>query len=209
MRTRRLNQSVISLVFVFGLYMASMLTRRAINQQQNEDEIKTVSSEVNKTFDHFIKAIETETDWNVHITSGKRSRAEQEKLYHQNKKNAKPGTSKHELGLALDINLYSTFTLQHIRKADSKSAWEATGVPAIAKRFGLKWGGEFRTYHYPVHFEITKKAFGNSPENNNAHLPEDEHCKVCNPPLDQDFLKAHFQNSFGVTFLPYIKMAVR
>lgn len=209
MHKRQLNQSLISLLFVIGLYLVSMLTRREINQQQNKNEIEAVALGVHKTFDDFVKAIEKETDWNVHITSGKRSRAEQEKLYNQNKKNAKPGTSKHELGLAIDINLYSTFTLKHVRKSDTKATWEATGVPAIAKRFGLKWGGEFRAYHDPVHFEITKTAYGISPENNNAHLEEDEHCKVSNRLMDQDFLNAHFQNSFAVTFLPYIKMAVR
>ena len=81
MRTRRFNQSIINLIFVIGLYIASMLTRREMNQKKNEDEIETFSLEEHKTFTNFIKAIETETYWNVHITSGKRTRAEQQKLY--------------------------------------------------------------------------------------------------------------------------------
>jgi len=39
-------------------------------------------------------------------------------------------------------------------KGHSKSSWESTGAPDVARGMGFRWGGDFKSYHDPVHFEL-------------------------------------------------------
>ena len=79
---------------------------------------------------------------NVYITSAKRSRRDQERLYARFTAGlskypaAKPGTSTHELGMAFDLGNVDPRLL---RKAGL--LWE---------RWGGRWGGRF---HDAIHFE--------------------------------------------------------
>ena len=106
-------------------------------------------------FEALFKAIEKETAYRVLVTSGYRSYEDQVLLKKQNSKNATPGRSPHQYKRAMDINLISVNGL--IRKSDSKETWIATGVPQLAKERGFRWGGDFKTYHDPVHFELLSK----------------------------------------------------
>ncbi len=109
--------------------------------------------------------------YRVIITTGYRSFEKQVELKKENSKNASPGLSMHNYGLAIDINLQRGTELW--RKRDTKEKWIQTGIPQMAKNMGLFWGGDFKTYHDPVHFEIdmdgakllaqAKKQFGNDP----------------------------------------------
>lgn len=76
------------------------------------------------------------------IVSGYRSLEEQERLYRQGREdpgeivtNAKPGTSWHNYALAFDVTPPS----------------EAAGREG--ERLGLRWGGRFRSFKDPNHFE--------------------------------------------------------
>jgi hypothetical protein len=151
-KTTKANLIVYLLIII--LYFITMHVQKLVNQYDNVDELDLLETDPQITFNNFISAVESETEWNVNITSGKRTPEQQAELKRQNPKNASAYNSKHVYGLAIDINLYSTYTLQYIRKADTKATWLSTGVPEIAKRFGLKWGGDFKTYHDPVHFEF-------------------------------------------------------
>ena len=115
--------------------------------------IKTLNPSVQATAIAFINRIETETGYSVIITSANRTFAKQAALKKENPKNAAAGASKHNFGVAWDINLYQGKTF--VRKADSKEKWLNTGVPQIAASMGLKWGGmAFEGYYDPVHFEV-------------------------------------------------------
>jgi len=105
-------------------------------------------------FRSLFKEIEAQTAYRVLVTSGFRSNKAQARLHKQNSKNAKPGRSKHNHRLAMDINLVKFG--QIVRKADSKELWLSTGVPQLAKDKGFRWGGDFRGYHDPVHFELRR-----------------------------------------------------
>lgn len=76
------------------------------------------------------------------ITSGVRSRQEQQQLYRQRGRNpypvARPGMSKHELGRAVDVSADRS-TLEVLARY-----WESWG--------GI-WGGRWRSAD-PVHFEF-------------------------------------------------------
>lgn len=99
----------------------------------------------------FIKAVEDRTGYKVIITSAGRSIQEQAKLYEENSSNAKPGSSYHEFGMAVDINAQKGTTV--LKKSTPVADWVGSGIPAIAKEFGLRWGGDFTSYHDPVHFD--------------------------------------------------------
>ena len=107
-------------------------------------------------FNAFIHDIEKETDWKILITSGYRTVEEQKILKKRDARNARAGQSKHNFGKAIDINLYQStwITGKWVLKSSSKKHWEDSGVLKIAKRYNLKWGGDFKLYYDPVHFEI-------------------------------------------------------
>ncbi len=65
---------------------------------------------------------------------------------------AKPGYSKHNLGVAIDFAV--TIAGVKYTSKKSKSQWEATGVPGIIKSNGLVWGGDFRTNYDPIHMHL-------------------------------------------------------
>lgn len=92
--------------------------------------------------------------YTVIVTSTVRSFSEQVLLYNENHKNAVPGTSKHESGRAIDLNIRDAAG-NAFMKSTSKAKWIATGIPALAKSMGFKWGGDsFGSYYDPVHFEL-------------------------------------------------------
>lgn len=80
----------------------------------------------------------------AYVTSGKRGRALQRKLYldwvsgRSRYPAAVPGTSKHELGLAFDLG-----GLDDSQLAQLGAIWES---------WGGRWGGRFRDSD-PIHFE--------------------------------------------------------
>ena len=84
----------------------------------------------------------------IRVTSAKRSTAQQAALYARRGALtypvARPGTSKHELGLAVDLALVG---------ARNSSAWAAIGEEG--ERQGLRWGGRFSKPD-PVHFELAE-----------------------------------------------------
>lgn len=93
--------------------------------------------------------------YKVRFTSTLRTFKEQQALYNQGRTtrgkivtNAKPGESWHNYGLAVDIVLF---------KGQSYIWDPPSNMVAIFKRYGWKWGGDFRTFKDPPHFE---KTFG-------------------------------------------------
>lgn len=138
---------------------------------QHESFMKDLHPSYRNKFRQFIKDVEA-SGWKVIITSGYRSFEKQAQLKKENPKNAAPGRSRHNYGLAIDINAQSGS--KWLRKASSKEAWTKSGIVAIAERHGLKWGGSFAGYWDPVHFEVplnmdnlvaqAKKQFGSDPK---------------------------------------------
>jgi hypothetical protein len=82
----------------------------------------------------------------IKISSGKRSTTQQASLYANRASNplpvARPGTSKHEKGEAVDVVPTG---------ARTSSVWAAIGE--AGEREGLRWGGRF-TKRDPPHFEL-------------------------------------------------------
>ena len=139
------------LTYIFGLEWY-----RGYRNQQQLAEIKLVNVENYQVFKNFIEEVEAKTDWNVLIVSAYRSEAEQEILKQVNAKNASAGKSKHNFAKAIDICLYKRKFIfsRWLLKSSSKKRWEESGIVEIANKYNLNWGGNFKNYHDPVHFEI-------------------------------------------------------
>ena len=72
----------------------------------------------------------------------------------QNSKNATPGYSPHNYAYAVDMNVRDTNGKVYLKK--ERKPWVESGIPAIAKSFNMRWGGDFATYVDCVHFDVTR-----------------------------------------------------
>jgi len=128
---------------------------RFINRSEL-NELAGMNEDYASRFENLVNDIEKESGWKVYIISGLRTKDEQNQLKRDNPANAAANKSRHVMGRAIDINLYKREGLNFIwlKKGSSKALWRKTGVAEIAKRYQLLWGGTYRNYHDPVHFEI-------------------------------------------------------
>ena len=145
-----------SLFFIWVFIGIAIRINVKVTNWRRLSEIEEVDPGSYRIFSKFIDDIEDETDWNVLIISGLRSREKQKELLRENSKNAAIDKSRHVLGRAIDINLYQRNWLWRIwlKKYNSSRDWRNTGVVRISEKHGLLWGGSYRSYHDPVHFEI-------------------------------------------------------
>jgi hypothetical protein len=156
---KRLKLLILILIATFFLWIlvgVGIWIDVKITNWRRLSEIEDVSASSYRTFSRFIDDIESETEWNVKIISGLRSKEKQRELMRENAKNASVEKSRHVMGRAIDINLYKKNWVTRIwlKKFNSKKDWRNTGVVKISEKYGLLWGGSYRSYHDPVHFEI-------------------------------------------------------
>ncbi len=148
--------TLFALILLWLLVGMVILVKVKVTNWKRLNEIEEVNAASYRTFSRFIDEIEDKTDWSVEIISGLRSREKQKELQRENAKNASVDKSRHVLGRAIDINLYQKNWLWRIwlKKFNSKKDWRNSGVVKISEKYGLLWGGSYRSYHDPVHFEI-------------------------------------------------------
>jgi hypothetical protein len=154
-----LETLLITAVIVACLLIFYIPLTNFYHKQSNEKallDIKKVDVTSYETFKAFINHVEDHTDWRVQIVSGYRDKAHQAQLKKKNPKNAKPGKSKHNMGKAIDINVFQANGIfcKRLVKGSSKEDWQESEITQIAKQYNLRWGGDFKNYHDPVHFEI-------------------------------------------------------
>jgi hypothetical protein len=127
-----------------------------LDDPAQEAYIQNLHAFARPRFRQFIRAVEAQTGWKVIIASGYRTFAKQLQLWNENHSNGTPGGSYHNYGMALDINVRKGNIQLH--KSDSSAAWYSTGVPQLAEAMGFEWGGggNFGSYHDPVHFDVRK-----------------------------------------------------
>ena len=71
-----------------------------------------------------------------------------------NSKNAAPGFSQHNYGLAIDINIETpASTTKRTLLKSNKTPWIEEGIDKVATDAGLRWGGNFSGYIDCVHFD--------------------------------------------------------
>lgn len=90
-----------------------------------------------------------------------------------NENNASPGKSLHNYALAFDANI--TDPNGRTFKKKEREPWVKSGIPELAKKSGLVWGGSFSNYVDSVHFgyEVPReKLYANAYEKNKPVLEE-------------------------------------
>ena len=153
-----INTLIVLIIITVGYVCYTIvydLRVRIINRSELND-LAGMNADYAARFEHFVNDVEKESGWKVKIISVLRSRNEQIQLKRDNPRNAPVNKSRHVMGRAVDINLYKRvgLTTLLLKKSSSKASWRKTGAPAIALRYKLLWGGTYRNYHDPVHFEI-------------------------------------------------------
>ena len=117
-----------------------------------EEGMKELHPKAQPIFRAFLRDVE-KMGYKVKLTSGYRTFQEQIGLKKQNSSNATAGFSHHNYGTSLDINVLKGNNW--LRKSSSKSDWEKSGIPQMAKsKYNLRWGADFKGYHDPIHFDL-------------------------------------------------------
>lgn len=125
-----------------------------MRDQLSIDRVNKTHPKARGTFKLFIETAEAELGITLRVTHGYRTRAEQDALYAQGRTapgkkvtNAKGGQSYHNYGLAIDV----------VPMKDNKPQWDYdySKLAAIAKRYNIAWGGDFKSLPDKPHFEIT------------------------------------------------------
>ena len=130
--------------------------------------------------------------YRVEITSAGRSYIKQALLHKQDNRNAKPGSSDHEVGKALDLNLMNLLNKRRYVKKTPRVDWENTGIPTLAKSLGFKWGGElFTNYYDPVHFAIT--SYQNTPQQEEEPIYETKTRTITRQQIDEAKVFSNFK----------------
>lgn len=114
-------------------------------------------------FKKFLYRVETETDYNISITSSYRSQ-EREKDLSKTNDLAVVGFNYHLARLAIDVNLSSPIGNTIINSKSDTKTWVDTKVPKIAQELGLRWGGSFKkvdVVHFDAkdYFTVNKQEF--------------------------------------------------
>lgn len=126
----------------------------SLKGNQNLQYLDQLSPSVKYRFVQLVNGINAQ-GYYVTITSALRSFAQQLALHNANVNNAKPGRSKHNLGLAVDMNLTPIAGGSSITSKSTVAQWQATGIVALATQLGMSWGGNaFVHYYDPVHFVL-------------------------------------------------------
>jgi len=137
--------------FLLLLILGRKPIKKIYTNLSNDEYIDNLNPRYKELFRRFIKAIEAK-GFAVQINSGYRTFKRQSELYKEDPRNAKSGYSKHNYGLALDLQVskggYS------YGKNTPAGAWIKTGIPALAESLGLFWGANFKNYSDAVHFEV-------------------------------------------------------
>jgi len=118
----------------------------------NSEHLATLDPAVQTKFKGFISELQQKGLEPI-INSSTRSLLKQAVLKIKDPRNASPGKSKHSRQIRKAVDLQVKFKGKYLGKKDPKAVWISSGVPQIASRYGLKWGGDIKGYYDPVHYE--------------------------------------------------------
>jgi hypothetical protein len=125
-----------------GIILSSMIDK------YNKKKISELHPKYRAKYQNFLVDLKRK-GYTPLVTDGIRTYEESVKYYNQDNRNAKPGTSLHIYGVAMDINIKEP---EFIGMLQSDEKWKP--IVEIAKKNGLEWGGEiFNGYKDRVHFQ--------------------------------------------------------
>lgn len=130
------------------------VTQAELKDAISIERLNKLHPKVRDTFRAFIISAEIELNTTLRITQGLRTVAEQNALYEQGRTkpgnivtNAKGGSSYHNYGLAIDV----------VEMVAGQPNWNFNyaRLKPISDRFGITWGGTFKSIVDRPHFEIS------------------------------------------------------
>lgn len=141
---------------LFALYFLPKLFGRASGKQlkSNADHLNKLRQDVKLKYTNFLNDIQR-LGYTPVIIDSVRTEKEQNFYHRQDKRNPPAGHSSHEIGIAIDMNLYQGKKV--FSKHTPKDVWLNTGVPQLAKEYGFRWGGDFKGYADNNHFDNLKR----------------------------------------------------
>jgi hypothetical protein len=138
------------ILIVFVLLIIYYLTK-PIARNTNEQHIQKMDASVRNTIRNFLKDIE-DLGYTPKIRDSTRTYEQQAYYKRLDPRNASAGHSSHEIGIAIDLDVYKGKNV--LSKRTPKSVWIASGIPEIAKYYGIRWGGNFKGYADNNHFDF-------------------------------------------------------
>lgn len=124
---------------------------KPISNNSNEAHIQKMDASVRNTVRKFLRDVEA-LGYTPKIIDSTRTYAQQAYYKRIDKRNASAGHSSHETGNAFDIKIYKGNKV--LTKGTPKSVWVSSGIPEIAKEYGMRWGGNFKGYADNNHFDF-------------------------------------------------------
>ena len=140
------------LLIIFIIWILSYLLK-PLKRSGNEAHIQAMEPLIRNKVRNFLSDIEA-LGYTPKIRDSVRSYEQQAYYKKQDSRNAAPGHSSHEVGIAIDMDIYKGNRV--FSKKTPRNAWVNTGVPELAKKYGIRWGGNFRGYPDNNHFDFSK-----------------------------------------------------
>lgn len=124
------------------------------------DVLSELNPAARNAFSSFFNIMKNEySGYTIVINSINRTWDRQAQLHRENSKNAVAGKSKHNYGMAIDLEIKTATTKRTLLKGN-RQPWLEEGIPEVAERAGLMWGGNFSGYvdcvHFYVNFNVEK-----------------------------------------------------
>lgn len=136
---------------------SSAYAGRATWDKKSNQKIAIAHPKIRAKITEFVIRAEKEIGTKIRITSTLRTFKEQQELYDQGRTNpgdivtnAKPGSSMHNYGLAIDILDCGASGKQGLWNSPNEAA-----IVKLAKSIGFSWGGDWTSFTDKPHFDIS------------------------------------------------------
>lgn len=143
-------------LFTIALIIIAIVFLLKVFGRANDPNWKFLSQldpRVRRKFTRFLNDIKR-LGYTPVIRESVRSYEQQQKYHQQDKRNAPAGHSSHEVGIAIDMDIYKNGKV--LSKHTPKALWMNTRVPQLANEYGIRWGGNFKGYADNNHFDYLK-----------------------------------------------------
>ena len=137
-----------TLVALSGLIFRKKIKTK-LNALSNNEHLNSLNPKYKQKFISFYNAV-IRAGYTPQINSSYRSIAEQAKQHQADSRN--PKISHHNFGLAIDMQVSKNG--KTYGKTTNDLQWHLTGIPEIAKKLGIAWGGDIKGYQDAVHWYI-------------------------------------------------------
>ena len=124
---------------------------KGIGKTGNEAHLQKLDPSARDIFEGFLNDIK-HLGYTPVIRDSTRTFEQQAYYKKQDPRNASPGHSSHEIGTAIDLDIYKNGKVWS--KKTSSAAWRNTGIPQLASQYKIRWGGNFKGYADNNHFDL-------------------------------------------------------